>query len=224
MTDPDQFEPLRRALKASSSGGAVNEPTPECLDEDTIAALADGSLDPAARAATLPHLADCVRCRMAVVSVARALGDSAVARETAALTGAGRRRFYRIAIPAAAAAVLLSIVWPRQVGDRTPVHRAPTITAAAAPAAMSPVGTVAEPDALVWAAVAGADRYRVTLFDAGSRVVYEAELADTVAALPDSVVLVPGQPYLWKVEARTGWDRWSASALVQFRVAGSAPR
>ena len=72
--------------------------------------------------------------------------------------------------------------------------------------------------------VAGADRYRVTLFDGGGRVLFETQLADTLAALPDSILLDPGRPYLWKVEARTGWQRWSASGLVEFSIAGGPPR
>jgi hypothetical protein len=73
---------------------------------------------------------------------------------------------------------------------------------------------------LRWSAAAGADRYRVTLFDADGRVLYETEVGETVAPLPDSVAPGPGRPYLWKVEARTGFDRWSASDLVEFTVAG----
>ena len=48
-------------------------------------------------------------------------------------------------------------------------------------------------------------------------------LADTVATLPDSIALVPGQPYLWSVEARIGWDRWTTSPLTAFSVV-PAPR
>ena len=73
---------------------------------------------------------------------------------------------------------------------------------------------------LRWSAVPGADRYHVTLFDAGGRLVYEAQLADTAATLPDSVRLVAGQSYLWSVEARIGWDRWSSSPLTEFSVVG----
>ncbi len=224
MITPDPLDQLRRALMLHGTtvpGG----PTPECLDDDTIGALAEGSLDAAARAAVLPHLVGCPRCRGAVASVARALADSAVAREVRSAEGAGRRRFYRIALPvAAAAALVLVLAWPRRGDERGPLHRAPTITAPAAPVPTSPIGTVAGADILRWAAVAGADRYRVTLFDAGGRVLYEAQLADTVVALPDSIVLVPGRPYLWKVEARTGWDRWSASAVVEFSIAEGARR
>lgn len=71
-----------------------------------------------------------------------------------------------------------------------------------------------------WSLVAGADRYRVTVFDAGGRVMYATEVADTSVPFPDSVALVPGASYLWKVDARTGFDRWTGSELAEFRVAG----
>jgi anti-sigma factor RsiW len=216
MTGPDPRR-LRRYLLDTP----IRE-TPECLDDDTIAALADGTLDAAARTAVLPHLATCARCRGAVASVARALADSGVAREVAAIEGAGRRRFYRIAVPlAAAAALLLIFAWPRQTDDGTPGHRGPPVTAAA-PVPVSPVGAVAEASVLQWTALAGADRYRVTLFEAGGRAVYETELADTAAALPDSVRLVPGRSYVWMVEARIGFDRWSTSRLAEFSIVGGA--
>ena len=51
-----------------------------------------------------------------------------------------------------------------------------------------------------------------------------AQLADTVAALPDSIALVAGRTYVWLVEARIGFDRWSTSGLVEFSIGGGAPR
>ena len=216
MTDPDLLKLLRHVLE-----GPIRD-TPECLDDDTVAALADGTLDATARAAVLPHLAVCARCRGALASVARALGDAGVAREVAAAEGDGRRRFYRIAFPlAAAAALLLVLTWPRPADDGGPPHRGPP-PGATAPIPIAPVGVVASASALQSPAVAGADRYRVTLSDADGRVLYERQLADTVAALPDSIVLAAGRTYVWLVEARTGFDRWSTSQLVQFSIAGTS--
>jgi hypothetical protein len=204
---------MLRELRATM---AVGSPSPECLDEHIVAALADGTLEAGARGQALVHVAGCARCRGAVALVARALADRSVARAVAAIEAPGRR-WYRIAVPVAAAAIVLVVALPRNVREVAPAHRAPTITAVAAPVPIAPVGAVSEAQALRWEAVDGVDRYRVTLYDAGSRVLYEVELADTVAALPDSVRLAPGR-YLWKVDARTGWDRWTASRLVEFRV------
>jgi hypothetical protein len=82
---------------------------------------------------------------------------------------------------------------------------------------------VAEARVLRWSAVPGADRYRVNLFDSRGLSLYEAEFTDTVAALPDSIALIAGRAYLWSVDARIGWDRWSSSPLTTFSVIG-APR
>ena len=216
MTDPD----LPNLLRYVRDG--PGKETPQCLDDDTLAALAEGTIDPTTRAAVLPHLAGCARCRGAVASVARALADSGVAREVRGVEGAGRHRFYRIALPlAAAAALLLVLAWPRQTNDGGPPHRDPPPDASA-PVPIAPIGVVANATPLLWTAVAGADRYRVTLSDARGVVLYETQLADTVAALPDSIVLVAGRSYVWIVDARTGFDRWSTSRLVEFSIGGGA--
>jgi len=79
MSHPDPLDPLRRVL-ALHAAGAPEQPTLECLDDDTLAALAEGSLSAVARATALGHVASCPRCRSIVASVARALADSGVAR------------------------------------------------------------------------------------------------------------------------------------------------
>ena len=222
MPDPDPLDLLRDSL--GTQPGPESR-TPDCLDDDTIAALAAGTVDGTARGRALAHLAGCARCRHAVASVARALTDPVVAREVAAAERRGRRLPYRLALSAAAAAILLLLAGPRLLELGRPVHRAPPLTGTV-PVPASPVGVVADADTLRWFAVPGADRYRVTVFDAPGAVLHETQLADTVAVLPDSLVLVPGRPYLWKVAARTGWDRWSPSELVEFSLAPlrGAPR
>ncbi len=215
MTDSEPLDLLRHGRDGSA------RETPECLDDAALAALAEGALDAAARVAVLPHLASCPRCRGVVASVARALGDPAVATELAAI--GRRRRRYWIALPAAAAVLLLALGVPRWLEQR-PVHRAPPGASQSLPRPLSPIGTVAAAGTFRWTSIAGADRYRVILFDAAGRVVYETQLTDTVATLPDSVTLAAGPPYLWKVEARAGWDRWSGSELVRFSIAAPARR
>lgn len=211
MTDLDPLAVLRYRLDAAGTE------TPECLDDDTLAALAEGALDPAARAAVLPHLASCARCQSAVASLVGALADPAV--QAAASASAGHRRAYAawLALPLAAAVLVLALGVPRWL-EQGPTHRAPPGAGQAVPVPISPIGTVAATTTLRWTSVPGSDRYRVVLFDSGGRVLYETRLMDTTLALPDSVVLAPGTPYLWKVEARTGWDRWSSSDLVQFSI------
>jgi len=158
--------------------------------------------------------------------VAQALADPEVARELTALDAAPRPRWRRFVLPAAAAAILVVLLGPLGLvqRERGGVHRAPTITNGSHPSALSPQGAVAEVHELLWTAVEGADRYRVTVFDADGRVVYELEPVAAVAPLPDSLRLAPGRRYLWKVEARVGFDRWVASDLVEFSLGSRGPR
>jgi hypothetical protein len=224
LTDSDPLVALRQTL-ASVASPAPESPTPECLDDDAIAALAEGTLESGQRVAMLPHLAGCARCRIAVASVARALADPLVRRavRTAQRGGAHRiRRLALVALPVAAALLLIVARWGTNFGP--PVHRAAAVAAAQTPEPASPIGLVREAGELRWVLVAGADRYRVTLFDARPRVLYETEVVGSVAPLPDSVTLVPGARYLWKVEARIELDRWVASGLTEFSVAREPPR
>jgi hypothetical protein len=212
---PEDLRSLAGLLRAAAASDP--EAGPDCLDDVTLAAVVDGRLETDSRSAAISHLASCGRCQRAVASVGRALADSGVAREISAVQGSSRRRFYRVVLPAAAAALLIILVWPRGA----PQHRAPPITAAAAPVPLSPVGVVAEARLLRWTAVSGADHYRITLSNAAGVVLYEQQVTDTEMALPDSIHLVPARSYAWMVEARTGFDRWSASRLTEFTIEGS---
>jgi len=157
VTDQERFDLVWRVLETRITGEFA---TTACLDDHTIAGLAAGTLAAAARPSALSHMATCGRCREVVASVARTLSDSSVAREVAKLEGSGRRRFLRIALPVAAAAVLLVAVWPR---DGRFTHRGPPAPWRAVPAPISPVGPVTGANTLRWSGAAGADRYRVTL-------------------------------------------------------------
>lgn len=191
--------------------------TGPCPDDDTIAALAEGTLEGPTRAASLAHVGQCARCRRMVASVAGALADPAVTREIATL-GSGFRRVPTLALGALAAAILLLVAIPRTPDDAPRPHRASDITAVAAPVLVSPVGIVPAAERLRWATVGGADRYRAALFDETGATVYEIVTSDTVVTLPDTVSLTPGRTYLWKVDARTGWGRWAASQLTEFSI------
>ncbi len=203
-------------LRVTAERGAAS-PTAGCLDDEIVAALTEGSLNSVARAAALAHVASCARCRHAVSSVALAINDPAVSREVRA-AARPRLRFLTIASGVAAAAIVAFVALPWRASNDSSAHRAPTITAAASPVLTAPVGVVADARSLRWTGVAGADRYRVTLFDATGGVVYETQTGDTAAVLPGSLLLERGRAYFWKVEARTGFNRWSSSDLVEFSV------
>ncbi|HET9708189.1 MAG TPA: hypothetical protein VFP39_07780 [Gemmatimonadales bacterium] len=219
MTQPDRFDALRRVLQSASRIGV---PSAHCLDAGTIAAMVDGTLEADRREAALTHLAGCDHCQTAVASVARALVDPAVASELSATGGQGQRRLFRVLLPVAAAAALLLVVVKPWGGDEGPGgHRAPPPTAVA-PEPLGPIGVVADAHRLWWSSIPGADRYRVTLSDASGGLLFEMQGVDTNVALPDSITLVPGHAYLWLVEARTGFDRWSTSRLAEFSIAPAA--
>jgi hypothetical protein len=213
MNRAEDLDVLRDALLLNETDAAN---AAACLDDDIVAALAEGTLENGRRAKALIHLADCRRCRETVASTARAIAVPAIAREARTPPISGRF-VARLVLPLAAAALLLLIVRPPSP-TVPPVRREPTFVATASPSPLSPLGTVSAADRLEWSSVTGADRYRVTLFEGGSQVVFEQQVADTMMMLPDSLVLVPGHQYLWKVEARIGRDRWAASGLVDFVV------
>ena len=217
-------DPLRRAW----SGPAwTDTPTPTCLDDDTLGALAEGRLDQPARLAVLPHLAECARCRAAVASLARALADPQIAREIGATDKSRSRRPRWLAASAAvAAALLILLISPEPFRNPPPEsHRSPAVAPSdVLPTALAPVGNVAQVKELRWARVPSADRYRVTLFHPSGHVLYEATPADSIIVLPDSVVVASGIRYLWKVEARVDFNRWVSSNLVGFTlVEGTRP-
>ena len=217
MTGPDGASELAR-VRAMRPGGTGN-PTPDCLDDDTVAALAEGALGGVHRPAALAHVAECERCRRAVASVARALADPELATEIRVLEkGTPMRRFLPVALGVGTAAAVLLLLIPPSLEDFRSPHRASPITAAPAPQAVSPVGPVSRADQLRWTSVAGADRYRVTLFDIDGSVVYSTELTETSATLPPSLILEAGRTYAWRVEARLGFDRWAGSELIEFSV------
>lgn len=182
----------------------------EHLAASEIAACVDGTLAGDERARVHAHLAECADCRAEVVEVTHVVRTAPAVRRST-------RRFW---IPAAAAAaVVLLWVAPRMRHEPVKeIHRDQPTVSAAAPRPVAPVGRVESATTLVWSRVSDADRYRVTLFDTDGRVVYETQSADTLAALPRSIVLAPEETYLWKVEARTGWNRWEPSDLVEFTL------
>lgn len=216
MTDPDRLHRLR----AHFDTGETPLAKPDCLDEDTVAALADGTLAAETRSRALAHVATCALCRRAVASVAGALAAVPITHEIDIVEGRRRRHgpLLRFGAPLAAAATILVLLWSPAVKE--PGHRgSPPPPSVTTPIPRSPVGVVAAVNDLRWSSVAGADRYRVTVFDAGGGVVYATSVSDTLVAFPDSVALVPGATYLWKVDGRTGFDRWIASELAEFRIA-----
>jgi hypothetical protein len=61
-----------------------------------------------------------------------------------------------------------------------------------------------------------ADLYEVRIWNTEGTVIYSKETKDTSIVLPE--IIRPGMRYLWDVKARTGWDRWVSSDLVELSL------
>jgi len=64
--------------------------------------------------------------------------------------------------------------------------------------------------------------YRVRVWNQSGDVIWSGETRDTVVAIPSQVQR--GVSYLWEVNARTGWDRWTSSEFVEFKIGSSESR
>jgi predicted anti-sigma-YlaC factor YlaD len=215
---------LQSAPQASSMG--------ECLDEMSIARLAEHGATDAELRDRISHLAACATCRETLASVTVLLRDPAVAAESdpmAGVVGAHAMRRWRVTgvgvLAAAAAVVKLMVSTPvgrmrgadhQIVTASTETHREQGVTTTVAPTLIAPIGVTQAADSFTWASVPKADRYRLTLFDREGTMLWQAEGTDTAMAAPRSLVIDESATLLWKVEARTGWDRWVESELVEF--------
>jgi anti-sigma factor RsiW len=189
-------------------------PTGRHLAEGEAAAYVDGTLAANALKAIQAHLASCAECRAEVAEV------SSIVRTAPA------KRSRRIWIPVAAAAAL-ALLWvaPRAVrGPADPTHREEAVTTTVAPRPFSPRGGVDSATTFVWSSVPYATAYRIRLYDADGSLLWEQETADTVSAPPTSLGLRARTSYYWKVEAQTGFGRWTSSDLVEFVPARAGGR
>lgn len=183
------------------------------LEPRDIAAYIDRVVDAAERGRIEAHLASCEACRSELADAARLVA-----------TLPRRRVPGQWLAAVAAAAVILVVAWPRDVGDRAAVHREAPVAATILPRGLAPTGQVDIPLRLTWSSVPNANNYRVRIFDEQGSVVFQRETADTVAGVPDAIRLRAGRRYFWNVEARAGFDRTVASELIEFSLRSGALR
>ena len=177
------------------------------LESTDVAGYVDRTLSSSDRARVEKHLAECEECRAEAVAVGRLLRTVPVRRSHLLRVGA-----------AAAAAILLLVLWPRAAEKPvvSPAYREHVITTSIAPVAVAPRGAATDLSRVIWTAVPTADRYRVTLFDSVGHLLWETQTGDTSAVIPATVHLGAKRRFFWKVAARTGWHRWETSDLVDF--------
>lgn len=216
---PCRAEVARLREDAVDLGGESSaDAGPECLDPQVIAAFIDRTPGHRERGDVLAHLAACSHCRAEVAEVMELLEAPAVRRELAARREVPVRRLLRIGAALAAAAVLVVVATRAFAPVDGPNHRSSSSPQALTPTLLGPVGEVAAVDSMAWRAIPGSDWYRVTVFDVHGAVVLEQEGPDTVLIVPDSGRFAEGETYLWRVEARIGWDRWVGTPLVRFNL------
>lgn len=213
---------VRRAMRDVRDVGG------ECLDEMTIAALAEGVETDDSRAAAMAHLVTCASCRSQLTELRAALND---AEMTDALPRPGTTRRLRSTITrvsaaglAAAAALVFTIGRNWTQRETAAPMRDETGALVVAPLAVSPVDMVSGTLVFRWSAVPRANRYRVRVFKPDGVVVWETLTSDTTAVPPSPMILQRGTHYLWKVEARTDFDRWVGSALTEFQLSTDGVR
>jgi hypothetical protein len=197
-----------------------------CLDDDIIAGLAD-AVDREADRDSISHLATCAHCRARLAAVVHLLRDRSIAEEVERL--APRRQsgslIAGVLTSAAAAALAGLMLWPE--GGKIQLRRAPLqsvvrregiVTATVAPRIVSPAVVATAGDSLRWTTVPRADLYRVIVWNRAGAVVWQGETRDTALPLPPKFTGGGSTRYLWKVDARTGWDRWVSSALRELTI------
>jgi hypothetical protein len=206
------------------AGAAAARPASPCLDDVVIAALAHHDLDRTTQSRAVDHLVLCGDCRSRFSTVWGMLADEAVAAEIHRIERLPRPaghagRWLRLGVGLAGAAAIVLLIRTAGAPSGRVRDREEPVTLISAPSPLQPAGSVTRVDSMSWRAVPRAHQYRVILFARNGSTVWEGQTGDTVVAVPPSISLVPGATYFWKVEARTDWNRWTASGLVEIRIA-----
>lgn len=179
------------------------------LDPNDLAAYVDGALDDAGRTRVDSHLADCGQCRTELIAVRRM-----VARAPR------HRRWFALTMLAAAAAVVLLIVWPRGVERGAP--GGPVVRDGDTPSAgvmlVAPDSVIVLPLSFAWHPVAKATTYRVNLTTLTGALIWSGATSDTGMRVPDSVSLATGVAYYYYVDALLTDGTSVSSGVRQVRV------
>jgi hypothetical protein len=206
--------------------------TDDCLDEESIAGIAEGNIDLNGSPAIVTHILGCARCARELAAAARLLDDAEVQRaldDRSTNTAPARRRRPLVigSLSLAAAAAVLALLGRATLLSKVakPAYREESVSSVAAPVLISPTGVATAPDTFRWTAVPRANRYRISVFDRSGTVVWEGVTRDTAVAVPDLLWHSANGTYLWGVEARVGWeDRWAASDLAPFTTRRASAR
>ena len=186
-----------------------------CPGPDALLALAERRGGERERLTTLDHTLTCAGCR-AELEAFRAIALAAAAGDRAA----GPRTMRSVVRMLVAVAVLLaagSTAFLLRPGRRGPA------TSGGGLVALSPSGAVAagpagSPVTLAWSPEPGALRYEAEVRGPDGATAWTTVATDTVAAIPATVALPPGQEHVWTVRAVRADGSRLASAPVRFTV------
>jgi len=183
---------------------------PQHLSPAIIAAHLAGQASPEERRTVLEHLLICPECRRDA-DEALALGSE---RQP--------RRWTAIAIPAAAAAIVLFLLGPNlSRAPQPPAVRGDAAEGVQQFAAVAPAnGLVVPEDSLlfVWRSEGTGSHYVLTVTDEDGDVVWTAPTPDTTLLPPRGVELVAGRRYYWYVDALLEGARSSTTGVQDFTI------
>jgi hypothetical protein len=188
----------------------------EHLSAELIAAYLDRTLSPVQQDEIEGHLTWCGDCRLAAVEAAEVITRRR--RRRYAFAGVGT------AAAAAAAAVALFMISPlAQTGPREPLLRSTGVRGTDVPAipVVSPVdggSPGAEGLSFVWRSVGSDIHYRFSLSTADGTELWGDAVTDTFLTVPADVELVPGETYVWFVDALLPDGRAASTGLFRLTI------
>lgn len=176
------------------------------LTPEALAGYLDHDLPDEERGQVELHLASCTECREELA-------------EVRGLQRRRRRQWVTFLVPAAAAAVLVAIMLPRQTSVPSAIRGVAPIDAALEIVAPLPSTEIAPgPMRFAWRSAGPGASYSLTLQEADGRIAWTSTVADTVAVLPDSVALGSGQVFFWSVEALLPDGRARSTGVKRVRT------
>lgn len=217
-----------------------------CLEPRRIAAYHDAQLGQIDRASVERHLARCDRCLGQLAALSRAsevpeeefpVPDTLTARAQALVASpaaSARKAHWRMAVPLAAAAMLLlainlvgefpptSRVGPEDIDSRQTRNNDRSLLQ---PRLLAPAeGSAVMPSAQVfhWTEVPGTLFYDVRLVSLDGDLLLRERVAGTRWVIPDNLSLEPGEEYFVRVDAYLNDAKYLSSEHRVFRV-GDTP-
>jgi hypothetical protein len=174
------------------------------VTDTEIAAYLDRSLTSVQRDRVEDHLAACQDCRQHLLETKELL--ERVRRPRKLLVGGAL---------AAAAVLVFVLVRPNPAAMDLAIMRHDGLDVPVV--AYRPIGTASRAGLqFVWSAVRGAESYRLTVSGEDARTVWSSSGIDTLAALPDSVVLRLNERYHWVADALLSDGSTRSTGLREF--------